>query len=233
VWKREAIGRAKTVMSGSPNDIHLQARLQLRIKDLSRLYPGDFRQEEQNAYLLSKDNFIPMDALSNYYQGLHVLSDAKDKIDCQDLHGAWAGLDNFRLLPHTRPSSIETRLMQQICCLRGIICHFHGKFGQAVEYFEEALRNGPTSSLSMWGLMAHFVAVHCELGNISTTLKLISSELEQTDRTLGCKGVRIRLAEAETYLMKVLWTTKSGKMAADGLISLEKASNLFQELQTI
>ena len=230
-WKFQALDSAKSILKLTTSDEMSQIRLELRQRELLRLYPCHVNADMGSGEIIRLKDLISDPAL-NVYSGEIVLSLAQDLIERNDLAGALAELETFQATNQATPSALKSHLMNQITFLQGKIHRFAGKFQEAEIFLHRVLKAYPASSSIISGVIAHLVAVYCELGDFHGATNFTRTELNnlrRSNRLYDGRGRRFRLADAETNLMKALWSTSQG--ACPDNTSLSKARSLYEALE--
>jgi len=217
-WKRGAITLAEELASCSKNH-HLWARLALRKRCLSRLYP-DQQWSKLESFKDIQDGLKAVDARSNAFFGELLAATTQELIDRHELSEAWRESEKFKAWNPNSPSTREQFVMDSITVLQGNILRFQGNFLAAAECFRsllESCANAPERSRSAMKAVPRLVGICCELGRFSEAIHFISFELQRSKEfdwlSTGTARTQ-RLALADTHLMRALW-----RIRGDGVVS--------------
>jgi hypothetical protein len=207
-WKSKALAVGDRILDVGLGDPQLLARLMLRRKVLSDIYPGKISTGPDNMNTIIYSCIVPVDPRSNAYFGGVLLSNAQEMMDSGNLSDARSELQRFQPLNVERPSTQERGVMNVIKFCQGKISRFEGYFHESEQYLTQLLGAKPLYSETLSKVTSHLIAVHCELGNITTAMKLIENEMDDPNYHTWLhsgKGRRLRLVTAEMHLTNGLW----------------------------
>ncbi|KAL9119550.1 MAG: hypothetical protein Q9187_003895 [Circinaria calcarea] len=246
-WKRKILTTAEGIMGVEPWDPQLSARLKLREKFLSCLFPVGPEQRLQYAPDITKCDLTPVDSRLNAYCGEMMLFNAQKIVERNELLKACYVLEKFKPFDSKNPSTLEQSVMQQISFFKGKISRFAGHFLEAKDHLEPLSLPDALRSKILYGITTHLIAVYYKLSNIDEAMCLASAaseELQLSNRLSRNRERRLKLSLAETHLMKALWIVKKSNveesrskvfrnftLSKHARDSLETASDIYEELQ--
>lgn len=217
------------------NDASILASVALRKVSLSRLYQSAAKQASSPPTLEGvAEMFGIYDQRSNAWFGKLVMLEVQLMVDNQapseDIRDA---VGRFRPLDNAKPSTLEQLTLIEGQFLVAKALRFEGKLEESNKSFEALFEEArKTGSRIVWKMMSHICDIKCELGNASEAIGILESDL---NTLLGLHAAdagaakRLRLALANAYLMKALWTWESKKV---DLTSLKMARLHFTWLET-
>lgn len=166
------------------------------------------------------------DARSIAYSADLVLWKARNYTRQQDLDSASRELSSF-----TTSSNLASTLGKaqtvKLDLAHGVILHFKGQFAEAYEVF---LQLPATNSK----VLSHLSAVMCEMGHCDKAITKLEGWLQISTRPHSKAGRRIKLALANAWLLKILFSSLTSQAQDDRAMCfmwLETAHKLYSELQ--
>ena len=210
-WKQKAIRTAKTLLNDDP---YLQARVELREKNLSLLQPGRFNS------LLDLTSRIdcnpnPPSPRENAHLGELILCHASELINNQQFAEALDVLTTLtiRTFQMPLPSAQERGVLFQMMLRKGQLHRYQGRFRQAQSMLQEARGCVHISAEQQLRTTVHLAAVYCEQGLCEQAEAIVKGHFDDMAPTLReyGRGIIVRLTLAEVNLMKGLWMIR--KMA--------------------
>jgi hypothetical protein len=226
-WKCKALTIAAEI--NGERDPLLSARISLRKRELSRLFPSIVSEDPHP----TENSIVRTDAVSNAVLGEKMLLEVQPLIDHDQLSAAWFKLEEWDAVDPTKPSTVEGNAIAPKDLLKAKICRFSGHFVPAKNFLYPLL--GHRFPKIFPSVFSHLVAVHCELGEIYDARKILAMDRGDTrygTRWYPTRQRRVELASAEIDLMEGLWAFDSEDLvkARD---SLSSAKAKLKELQRV
>ena len=230
-WKQSMLRTAEEIMEGSPYDPLLLAKVRLRRRKLSRLFPG--RVEDCHT---AAPDLHPLDESSNAHLGNVMLFEAQLRIDRNELFHALDILNGFRALNRTKPSTEERGVLQQITLCRVRIRRYSGDYRESERLLMELYTTTPLSRSTLPGIISQLTSVRCELGETRAAMSLLQTQDFVSPTWLEIQGQArlLSLASAETHFMIGLRMLKKNEKAFDAAqSSLYTAKDIYRKLETV
>jgi len=209
-------------------DLLLLAKLNLRRRKLSRLYPGEIEDCQ------AAPGLHPVDESSNSHLGNVVLFEAQIMMDRNELSRAWYILDGFCALNRTKPSTVECRVLQHITLFRARIRRYSGDYCGSMRLLMELYSTSGLSKSVLPGIISLLTSVHCELGETDAAMRLIQPQNFVSLTWLEIQGQArlLSLASAEAHFMVGLRMLMKNEKAFDAAqSSLRTAKEIYRKLE--
>ena len=228
-WKRRMLRTAEEIMEDCSDPL-LWAKLRLRRRKLSRLFPGEIED------CGSAPGLHPVDESSNSHLGNVMLFEAQIMMDRDELSTAWHILNGFCALNTTKPSTEECRVLQHITLLRARIRRYSGDYCESVRLLTELYSTPGLSRSVLPGIMSQLTSVLCELGETGAAMNLIQPQNFISPAWLEIQGQArlLSLASAEAHFMvglRMLMTNGKAFDAAES--SLRTAKEIYRKLEGV
>ena len=228
-WKRRMLRTAEEIMEDCYDPL-LLAKLRLRRRKLSRLFPGEIED------CRAAPGPHSVDESSNSHLGNVMLFEAQIMMDRNELPRAWYILDGFGALNRTKPSTEECRVLQHITLFRARIRRYSGDYCGSVRLLMELYSTPELSKSVLPGIISQLSSVRCELGETGAAMSLIQPQNFVSSAWLEIQGQArlLSLASAEAHFMVGLRMLMSNEKAFDAAqSSLRTAKEIYRKLEGV